>query len=188
MKKVIVYLALSFIFLNACNNAPKSKTKNADKSDRSTGARDAGTSTSAINSILSGYIQLSHALAQDNDKYAAEAGKTIVAAIMGLKKSSFTSEQTELYNDIEASSKEHAEHITKNIGNINHQREHFEMLSQDVYELVKAFGGGQTLYVAHCPKYNNNKGADWLTTSKEIKNPYMGVAMIKCGTIKEELK
>jgi len=62
------------------------------------------------------------------------------------------------------------------------------MLSKDVYDLVKSFGGGQTLYVANCPMYNKNKGANWLTASKEIKNPYMGTAMLKCGTIKEELQ
>lgn len=188
MKKVILYISLSAIVLSACNNSPKSDSETANKTDQSATTTEAGTSTSAISGIVNGYLQLSDALAQDNDKDAAEAGKNIVAAMNGLDKSSFSAEQTELYSEIEEGSKEHAEHISKNVGNIKHQREHFDMLSKDVYDLVKSVGGGQTLYVANCPMYNKNKGANWLTASKEIKNPYMGTAMLKCGTIKEELQ
>jgi hypothetical protein len=36
--------------------------------------------------------------------------------------------------------------------------------------------------------YNNNKGAIWLSETKEIKNPYLGKDMDTCGSAKEELK
>ena len=62
------------------------------------------------------------------------------------------------------------------------------MLSKDIYQLVKTFGGEQKLYYDHCPMYNNNKGAYWLSETKEIANPYLGKAMPTCGTVKEELK
>jgi hypothetical protein len=62
------------------------------------------------------------------------------------------------------------------------------MLSKDMYDLVKAFGAGQTLYKDFCPMYNDNKGAIWLSESKEIKNPYYGKSMSSCGSMKEELK
>ncbi|MBA4167053.1 MAG: DUF3347 domain-containing protein, partial [Chitinophagaceae bacterium] len=84
--------------------------------------------------------------------------------------------------------KENAEHISENAGKLGHQREHFEMLSKDVYDLVKAFGAGQTLYQDFCPMYNDEKGASWLSETKEIQNPYMGQKMTTCGSVKEELK
>ena len=186
MKNLIFGIALSAIFLYACNNAPKS-VESTKESQESTPPVESGTSTSAISGIVNGYLKLSDALAQDNDKNAAEAGKGIVEAMNSLDKSSLTSEQIKVYSEIEESAKEHAEHISKNVGNLKHQREHFDMLSNDVYDLVKTFGAGQTLYQANCPMYNNNKGANWLTASKEIKNPYMGSEMSTCGTIKEEL-
>jgi Cu(I)/Ag(I) efflux system membrane fusion protein len=34
---------------------------------------------------------------------------------------------------------------------------------------------------------NNNKGAVWLSTEKEIRNPYYGDKMMRCGEILEEL-
>lgn len=53
---------------------------------------------------------------------------------------------------------------------------------------VKAFGyGNQKLYVDYCPMANNNKGAYWLSQTKEIKNPYLGKKMPKCGELKKEI-
>ncbi|NNC61403.1 MAG: DUF3347 domain-containing protein, partial [Eudoraea sp.] len=39
----------------------------------------------------------------------------------------------------------------------------------------------------HCPMANSNKGADWLSSSKEIRNPYYGEAMLTCGSVRGEL-
>ena len=188
MKKLILNIFIAAIFLAACNNNSNSTAENNTNSDQAATTPEAGASTSAIGGIVDGYLQLSDALAQDNDKNAAEAGKNIVDVMNSLDKSSFTSEQTKVYGEIEGDAKEHAEHISANVGNLKHQREHFDMLSNDVYDLVQTFGAGQTLYQANCPMYNNNKGANWLTASKDISNPYMGSKMINCGTIREELK
>jgi Cu(I)/Ag(I) efflux system membrane fusion protein len=35
---------------------------------------------------------------------------------------------------------------------------------------------------------NNNKGADWVSTSKEVKNPYYGQSMPTCGEVTKEIK
>ncbi len=96
--------------------------------------------------------------------------------------------QSKAYEDIAEDAKEHAEHIGANPGKIDHQREHFETLSEDIYDLLKADGNiGQKLYYTHCPMYNEGKGASWISETKEIKNPYLGKKMPDCGTIKEEL-
>jgi hypothetical protein len=36
--------------------------------------------------------------------------------------------------------------------------------------------------------YNDGKGANWLSETKEIANPYLGKSMPTCGSVKEELK
>jgi predicted S18 family serine protease len=145
-------------------------------------------STASINEIVAGYLNVKNALASDNGKEAATAGKEIVNAMNKLDKASLTAEQKKVYEDVEDDAKEHAQHISTNADKIDHQREHFDMLSQDMYDLVKTFGAGQTLYKDFCPMYNNNKGAAWLSETKEIKNPYLGKKMSDCGSIKEEIK
>jgi len=95
--------------------------------------------------------------------------------------------QKKSFEDIADDAKEMAEHISTNAGKIAHQREHFDMLSKDMYDVVKTFGAGQTLYQDFCPMYNNKKGATWLSETKDIKNPYLGKEMPDCGSVKETL-
>ena len=140
---------------------------------------------SSIKQIVDHYIHVKTALSNDDDKEAASGGEAMVAAMNQLDKSVLTAEQAALYNQNEADLKEHAEHIGENVGNIKHQREHFIMMSEDVYALVKGFGAGRTLYNAHCPMAKDNEGAMWLSEANEIKNPYFGSKMLKCGSVKE---
>jgi hypothetical protein len=142
----------------------------------------------SIKEIVNAYLQLKNALTEDNSKSAAAAGKNLIAAFENFDKSALTAAQKKTYEDVEADAKEHAEHIGANGGNIEHQREHFELLSKDIYDLVKAFGGGQVLYKDFDPMFNNGKGAFWLSETKEIKNPYMGKAMLASGSVIEVIK
>jgi Cu(I)/Ag(I) efflux system membrane fusion protein len=45
----------------------------------------------------------------------------------------------------------------------------------------------RTLYYQHCPMANNDKGGNWISQTSEIKNPYFGDKMLKCGETKETL-
>src|SRR5450759_1023520 len=145
-------------------------------------------SSVSIKEIVSTYLQMKNAFTEDNSTGAATAGKKLEAAFKKFDKSALTAAQKKTYEDVETDAVEHAEHIGANGGKIEHQREHFELLSKDMYDLVKAFGGGQVLYKDFDPMYNNWKGAFWLSETKEIKNPYMGKAMLTSGSIKEEIK
>lgn len=140
-----------------------------------------------INNVINDYLKLKNALTADNGAGAADAGKTMEGDVSRVDPSLFTADQKKVYDSTADDLKEHAEHIGKNAGNIEHQREHFAMMSQDVYSLVRAFGGGQTLYHDHCPMYKE-KGAMWVSEIAMIKNPYMGSKMSTCGEVKEKIK
>ena len=144
--------------------------------------------TVSIKEIVSAYLQMKNAFTEDNSIGAASAAKKLEAAFMNFDKSALTAAQKKTFEDVEADAREHTEHIGANGGNIAHQREHFEILSKDIYDLVKTFGAGQVLYKDFDPMYNNGKGAFWLSETKEIKTPYMGKAMLTSGSIKEEIK
>ena len=63
-------------------------------------------------------------------------------------------------------------------------RKHFKPFSAQMVALAKAFGPfGEAVYVQHCPMADDNTGADWLSLDKEIRNPYFGDKMLKCGKI-----
>ncbi|MGY0038035.1 DUF3347 domain-containing protein [Pedobacter sp. NJ-S-72] len=124
----------------------------------------------------------------DDDQAAATAGNALKTAVEKMTPSSLEPSQAKVFNAIADDVKEHGEHIGANAGNIKHQREHFEMLSQEIYDLVKTdHKTGQKLYYDHCPMYNNKKGGNWISETKAIRNPYQGKEMVTCGSRSEEL-
>ena len=134
------------------------------------------------------YLQMKNALANDNGKDAAAAGNAFVASMGKMEKTTLSPDKLKIWDNLSDDAEEMAKHVGMNGNKLDHQREHFEMLSNDMYDMVKAFGGGQVLYKDFCPMYNNNKGAIWLSEIKEIKNSYLGKKMPTCGSVKEEIK
>lgn len=190
MKTIILGFAIVAAISTACNNDGNQSTETATSSDSTssnTPATNAELKTALATEVVTNYLQLKNALANDNPKDAAIAGKAVSEAIQKIDAASLTAEQKTVFDDVKNEIKEHGEHVSSNGDKIAHQREHFDMLSNDIYDLVKSFGSEQTLYLDHCPMYNDNKGANWLSEVKEIRNPYLGKKMPTCGTVKEEI-
>ncbi|PWA05015.1 DUF3347 domain-containing protein [Flavobacterium psychrotolerans] len=141
----------------------------------------------SIDKIVTNYLALKNALTKDDTKAAASAGKTLYANFNAVKVNTIDSKLKKNYLDITESAKEHAEHIGDNAGKLEHQREHFVLLSKDINDLIKLFGTKQKLYQDYCPMANEAKGAIWISEVKDIKNPYYGSKMLTCGSIKKTL-
>jgi len=76
-----------------------------------------------------------------------------------------------------------------NSKSLESQRENFRILSQQMIAIAGSIDDlDETIYIQHCPMANNNKGADWLSLSSEVRNPYYGEAMLTCGEVTSELK
>lgn len=72
---------------------------------------------------------------------------------------------------------------------LENQRDHFRILSQQMIMIVNNMENlDKTIYVQHCPMADNNHGADWLSQSSEVRNPYYGEAMLTCGEVTSEIK
>jgi hypothetical protein len=140
---------------------------------------------SASDAIIDNYLKVKNALVADNQEEAADAGGSLVADFEDFDKSSYSSEEQQELTDIIEDAKEHAEHISESP--MEHQREHFDILSKDVIDMIAITGTGKKLYQEFCPMYNDNKGAAWLSTTKEIKNPYFGSKMMGCGEVQKEI-
>jgi len=140
---------------------------------------------SASDAIIVNYLELKNALVADNTEAAASSGKKIESAFEGFEVKNYSKEEQKELNEIIEDAKEHAEHIAESA--MDHQREHFEILSKDVVDLLAITGTNKTLYQDSCPKYNDGKGAIWLSEIKEIKNPYYGSKMLTCGSMQKEI-
>jgi transcriptional regulator of acetoin/glycerol metabolism len=210
MKKVSVItaiMAMTFVSLSAmsCKDAKKEssddvgqKTEmNAEENhsdmshDNSDGHHDAENKEMAMNSnqdvnselILKDYFNLKDALVADNNAKAKVLGATLAKSLGNLDVSKYTDAQKADLKDIIEDAVEHAEHISES--DIKHQREHFKILSKDVTDMVAITGTANTLYEQFCPMYD--KGSAWLSMNEEVRNPYYGSSMLKCGKVQKTI-
>ncbi len=126
-------------------------------------------SAEAFGEILNDYLALQNALAGDDLETAKKAIDALAARETIRKYAPATKiiDRLAEATDIEA------------------MREAFAPLAYGMLELAKrpAFAeSGKDLYRAHCPMAFDNAGADWLQRGEEIRNPYFGARMLKCGT------
>jgi len=208
MKKIIpIIIAIAAIIFVSCNGntSPGESQEKVNKKDSMPIQKNNDTATDVktvpvsftnidpavtvyMKEMVQNYLDVKNALIDNNGSGAASASNKIAAAMKNFDKSLLSAEQKKVYDDIEDDIKEHAEHIGKNGDKVGHQREHFSMMSEAMYTLVKAFGAGITLYHDHCPMFNDNKGAMWLSEIKNIRNPYYGEEMMTCGSVMEVFK
>lgn len=137
-----------------------------------------------INTIITRYLFIKNGLAGDNTAEAKTGAVQLNSALKKFDKTLFTAMQKKEFD-------KHADYTQDQLkaiisGNtLEIQRTAFSTLSQHIYELVKVFGTDRMIYRDHCPMAFDNQGANWLSETKEIKNPYLGSSMLTCGTVEE---
>lgn len=122
--------------------------------------------------IFNAYLALKDALvATDGEKVSTEAKKLEALLI------------NDAFTTIKADVQKIAESTDPAI-----QRESFVSLSDQMTELAKKSElTSGNLFIQRCPMANGNKGANWLSLSEEIRNPYFGDQMLKCGSVTEKI-
>lgn len=186
MKLIILGIAIASSSFTSCNNDSPNSGDNVkqDTPRTETTSPVVHKDSASIQPVLTEYLIVKNALVAGKSKDAAEAAKALNTALDKMGEGLMTDTEQKAFAAISDDSKEHAEHIGANGSNIKHQREHFQMLSKDIYDLVKAFGTTQTLYKDYCPMVK----AIWLSETKPIKNPYYGKSMLTCGEVQETIQ
>ena len=68
------------------------------------------------------------------------------------------------------------------------QRTLFSDVTEKMTSVVEKSISNGEVYKQFCPMAFNNKGGYWLSKDEEIRNPYYGNKMLKCGRISETIK
>lgn len=67
--------------------------------------------------------------------------------------------------------------------NIEHQRKEFVVITAEMEKILADALESGTIYKSYCPMAFKNNGAYWLSSGKEIQNPYFGDKMMRCGRV-----
>ncbi|WP_217603871.1 DUF3347 domain-containing protein [Chitinophaga sp. GbtcB8] len=174
LKQTLKVLALSL--LAACGNNAENKTADnaEDQSTVTVAAAPVKLKDEKVNNVYQHYVHLTTALVNSDSTEAKNAGAAIEAGAKELPGA----------DSILANAKRIAQSSS-----LEEQRQQYISLSTAVIALVRSTGvSSGELYVDYCPMANNEKGASWLSSSKDIKNPYFGDEMLTCGEVKETIK
>lgn len=121
-----------------------------------------------IASVYQHYINIKKALVQTDAVLAQDSAKEMVASLES--------------NEANAAIASAARNISTS-SDVNKQREAFSALTAAMEtELEGALASGE-IYKQYCPMAFEGKGDYWFSNSKEIRNPYYGDKMLKCGRV-----
>jgi Cu(I)/Ag(I) efflux system membrane fusion protein len=133
--------------------------------------------------LLESYLKLKDFLVKDNFKEALSNSKKMSSILKNINMGDFKGDAHKLWM-------KHSSILEKELKKVNNSKDiseirgHFKPISEQMIALFKTFGKiDATLFIAHCPMADNNKGADWLSKEEKIKNPYFGAQMLTCGSV-----
>lgn len=127
----------------------------------------------ATAAVYNHYIAIKSALVQTDAELAQDHAKQMIAEL----------ENTETNAEIVTAARKLATTVDVNV-----QREAFSELTKSMDAiLVGALESGE-IYKQYCPMAFDGKGDSWYSNSKEIRNPYYGDKMLKCGRIEATIK
>ena len=130
---------------------------------------------SASPELISSYYNLKDALVKGNSGAAALSATELSTAFSAGKEMIPELMLASLVKDADAIAK---------AKNIKVQREKLASLSVGMIELSKTIKlSADPVYEQYCPMQK----ASWLSSSKSIKNPYYGSAMLTCGSVRSTL-
>ncbi|MDT0645743.1 DUF3347 domain-containing protein [Zunongwangia sp. F260] len=129
-------------------------------------------SEDSIAEIYNAYVEVKDALVSTDASEAQEAAENLVSTLEG------DSGRSELL--------EPAQKIAES-EDVNQQREAFSELTAAMQPVLEGALASGEIYKQYCPMAFEGQGDYWFSSSKEIRNPYFGDKMLKCGRLEQTL-
>lgn len=139
--------------------------------------------------LVSEYLQLKDALVSSDAAAAKDAANTVLSSAKAIPVATLQAADQKEFAQKQVEDVRQAAEAMAGSSDLAAQRNNLEQLSESVFSLAKAFkSADETLYYQHCPMALDNQGAFWLSTNVDIRNPYFGDSMLKCGSNEEIYK
>jgi len=159
----------------------------ANTIDKSEIANIQNSEVNQLKPIFDSYSDLKNALVKTDNKSAISKAENLSSVISKLEMNKLEVNQHEIWMKVYKDLLSESNKIAK-ANNIEEQRMTFIQLSEKMHELIKVANFNFPVYYQHCPMYNDNKGANWLSLESTVKNPYYGSQMLSCGKTIETIK
>jgi hypothetical protein len=181
MKKIIlILLIISYAFIPALaqhDHSSHQKQSSSAKADTAAKTTISEASQRQLEQLLNVYYNIKNALVTGDATTAAKNAGEFLRTVNAI--------------DFKTLSEGNIHILAKDAGRISEsrdlakQRSYFAILSSNMAEVARSFKlSNQPVYLQYCPM----KKASWLSSEKEIRNPYYGNSMLTCGEVSETFK
>jgi len=179
-----------------CSNSSTDKAGTSEKNSQTVNnlppqsdLKDAG--TQKLMAVVTDYYELKDAFVVSKANQADVAANKLVTSTDSLKSyllnDSSNKQSIKPYLDTIAAQSRKI--ITTADSTCEKKRAPFEKISNAMFDMLKKVDlKNAGVYREHCPMAFNEKGAYWLSSYADIKNPYLGKKMIDCGEVTDSLK
>ncbi len=175
MKNVTMAVVAAALAVTSCvEGSPKQKTEvstpaevKQEKADMEDGY-DTEFKDGMVGKVFQNYLEIRTALVRSDLENAKTAASNLAEG--------FSAERAEL--------RQLAREMA-NAESLEDIRRHFSDFSIQVENLLDESISGGTFYKQYCPMAFDNQGAFWFSDAKEIRNPYFGDQMLKCGHVEK---
>lgn len=119
--------------------------------------------------VFNAYLEVKDALVQTDAKAAKLAAEDLSKALGENKEVASVAQKLSETDDV------------------NKQREVFSELNKVMEPILKESISSGKIYKQYCPMAFEGKGDYWYSDSDQIRNPYFGDKMLKCGRVEETI-
>lgn len=202
MKKIVLVL---LVLILAIAGYYWYKFSNAGKGDSGpkqaplTLKKHSNTFNQAITTAMNAYFDMKAAFVDADTTKAKESCRKFVQLMDSIPFDELKKDTTGIYeiafNDL-SNIRSNAESLLVQ-ADITEMRKDFGMVSENLYPFLRTINyEGENMYWQNCPMaFGDDKGANWISNTKEIINPYLGKnhpefkgTMLHCGEIKDTIK
>ena len=186
MKKYIIYAFL--LVLAACSNEEKEKASDQPQVPLAKSANSAGFNQS-FSRMLDDYYSLKDNFVAEKDSLIASSARSLIFSVDSLQINELKAD-----SNIIATAETYTQGISSELKGllgekgIEAKRKSFQMVSDQLYDLVRTVQYDKAIvYHQFCPMAFNDQGANWLSNSSDIRNPYIPKKMLTCGEVKDSI-
>ena len=166
----------------------KPSMMNADYDEASSGPQAAPAEfKSQLRILLAPYLRLKDALVETDATVAAKEAKELLESLSMFKSVSLDEQSMKMWTRLLDKMLDGAREASSS-NDVEEQRKSLWQISEAYHEAITIFGlTGLAAYYQYCPMAFDDAGAYWISKEKDIRNPYFGSKMLRCGETREEL-
>ena len=184
---VVVIVVVWFFFFK-----PAKKATTSTQTETNTEKKHSPEFDNQISSLINSYMSMKNAFVDADSSEIKTKTAAFIASADSLHLDELQEKDSSIFmavqqniSDIKANAKPILEE-----NDITEMRHDFSMVSENLYPFLKTIGyEGEKLYWQNCPMaFGDDKPANWLSSTAEINNPYLGKkdpkyksGMLHCG-------